>query len=155
MKQDIYDIAREIFRYEPGPPNSIQLEIVNQSEPSIVFEILSILLCECLEMKLPGIIRNNRNMEIFILNLRQYFNSFGINFNYQIILNNQLDFYQILPFQVNRTYNNFGIRTEYQYYDFFLPYEPGIHESDNLKQFFISINVRGLIFRLNFDYFLE
>ena len=149
--EDIYNIAQQIFTQEPQDANSIQLSIINNANPAILFEVLSILFCECLQIKLPNIIRNQGNIDNFIITLKEYFYSFGMNFNYEKINLNEHtgEFFHILPYQVNRRYF-FGVRTEFIYYDLLIPYEPDIHMTDELNNLKLLIRIQDHIYRINF-----
>lgn len=153
MQNNIYYICQQIFRQEPQESNSIQLNILNQNEPSILYEILCIMLCECLQFKLPNIIQNNHNVERFIFTIRQYFQSFNFDLQYELLDNYSSECYRFLPFQVNKIYF-FGIKCEFLYYDFFIPYEPGIHQSSNLNDYHICIKLENQIYRVTFKHFI-
>ena len=151
--ENIYNISREIFSEEPKPPNSIQLELVNQSDISVLFEILSILLVECLEMKLPNILRHNRNIDTFAIQLKQYFQSFGFDFNHEKLEEYNFEFKNHFIFQTNKIYNIPKIRTEFLYHDHTYMYIPGLHNSDDLENFKLCFKVRNDIYRLKFKLF--
>jgi hypothetical protein len=153
--KDIYDIANEIFSEEPREANSIRLELLEQGSPAILYEILCILMCECLERKLPYVLQNNRNIDQFILTLLEYFHSFGMDFQYEILEDyNTRECYHMLPFQLNRRYNYFGVRSEYIYYDFTLPYEPDIHQGNSLEDFKLCIRIRNITYKITFKVFM-
>lgn len=151
---NIYNIAEQIFSEEPQEPHSIQIDIVNQTDCGILFEILCILFCECVQKKLPNVLRNNRNVENFILILKQYFRSFSMDFNYERIelRDHNGEFFKLLNFQLGREYF-FGIRTEFNYYDFSIPYEPGIHNANDLNAYHLLIRVRDHIYKIEFSLF--
>lgn len=146
---NIYNIAEQIFNQEPKEQNSIQLDIINNANPAILFEILTILLCECLEKKLPNILRNNRSITVFILNIKQYFHSFGMDFNCIKLENHSGEFGHTLSYQSNRRYF-FGVRTEFMYYDLLIPYEPDIHITDEINSFKLLIKIRDQIYQVSF-----
>lgn len=149
---NIYNIAQQIFNQEPQGVNSIQIDIINNVNPAILFEILSILMCECLEIKLPNILRNNHNISQFILNIKQYFHSFGMNFDYKLINIREHggDFRHSLVYQTNRSYI-FEVKTEFLYYDLLIPYEPDIHITNELNNFKLLIKIREQIYQITFN----
>ena len=155
METNIYNTAYEIFRYEPAKTNSIRLDIINQTDSGMIFEILAILMCEGLKIKLPNVIQNNRNINNFINTLKQYFQSFSMDFDYEILEDDEeinFGFYNFLNFQANVTYELFKIKTQFKYYDFFIPYEPGIHNSTELKDYLLCIKIGDLCFRIQFKF---
>ena len=150
--ENIFQIAQELFTLAPQEPNSIQLEIVLQNDISMLFEILSILLIECLEMKLPNIIRNNRNIDTFTIQLKQYFHSFGFDFTHEKLEEYNQVFNDHFIFQVEKKYNIPKIRTEFIYQDHTYMYIPGLHNSDHLKDFKLYFKVRNDVYKLNFKF---
>lgn len=150
--ENIYQIASEIFKYEPQDPHSIQLQIVNHEDLSIVFEVMCILFGECLELKLPGVINNNRNVNNFIMTLKEYFHSFGMNFDY-IQTNNNQHHINCLTFQPDRTYQNIELRTDFLYHNFLISYEPGIHNSNTLQDFKLSIKIGNIFYQITFKHY--
>ena len=152
--ENIYHIAREIFSEEPQDPNSIQIEITNQTNPAVIYEILCILMAECLELKIPNLIRHNRNVGNFIIRLKQYFQSFGFDFTYDHFIEADFEqtFYNVLPFQFNTPYQNVQMRSEFVYYDFHILYEPDLHMSNSLSEFKLCIKIGGDIYRLMFKH---
>lgn len=153
--ENIHQIALKIFSKEPEPKNSIQLEIVNHKEPAIIYEILAILFAECLEIKLPNILKYNKNIDKFITTIKQYFNSFGIDFDLELLDKNNYntrDFFNVLLFQVNKKYHNFFLRSEYKYFDFFIPYEPSVHTTINLSELKLCIKVKEEYYRIGFKF---
>jgi len=148
--ENIYNIAQKIFTFEPQPANSIQLDLVEQSDMSILFEILSILIAECLEIQLPGIVRNNRNISTFIIKLKQYLQSFGFDFSYEKLEEDvgRL-FQQRFTFQVDKLYKIAQVRNEFNN----CIYIPGLHNSDHLEDFKLFIKVKEDIYKLNFKFY--
>ena len=153
MQNDIYYIAREIFNNEPQPPHSIQLDIINQTNCAVLFEILSILFVECLDLKIPAYVRNQHSIERLIEVLKEYYQSFSMDFDFEIVENDDRDCHRILTFQTDRLYNLFGIRTEFKYYDFYIPYEVGLHTSNTLDDFKLCIRFNGVTYRISFKLF--
>lgn len=151
MSNNIYSIAYEIFMQEPQPPNSIQIEIMNNNNPAIIFEIASILFCECIELKLPRLLRNERNINDFILQLKQYFQSFGMDFNYQHLTDYPGSFNNSLSFQLGKTYF-FQMRTEFRYYDFLIYYEHDVHESNNLTDYVLILKLFDNYYHVSFKF---
>ena len=151
---DIYHISAKIFNKQPQKPNSIQLYL-DKGDMNELFEILCIMIGECLNLKLPNLIKYNRNISNFITTLKQYFQSFGFDFNYQIITdpdNHEFRFNNYYDFQVEKLYN-FKMVTKFIYHDFLMNYIPGIHNSNNLSDFVLYLKIKQTIYQLNFNYF--
>ena len=151
--ENIYNIAREIFTQEPHQPNSIQLDLVEESDTSILFEILSILLVECLEMQLPNILRYNRNIDTFAIKLKQYFQSIGFDFTYEKLETYNFEFKNHFLFQPGKLYYIPKIRTEFLYHNQTHMYIPGLHNSNNLKNFKLCFKINNDIYKLTFKFF--
>lgn len=150
---DIYYIASEIFTKNPQQPNSIQLYIDNGNINEL-FEILSILMGECLNLKLENLIKFNRSIDTFIITLKQYFQSFGFDFSYQIITTQpEFIFKNHFDFQIERLYNNFQVSTKFIYQDFLIKYIPSVHISNDLSDFVLYFKIKEIIYQLNFNYF--
>jgi len=149
--ENIYNVSRELFSQEPQSPNSIHLELILQSDISMLFEILSILLIECLEMQLPNILRHSRNIDTFTIKLKQYFQSIGFDFTYEKLEEYNHEFKNKFIFQ-EKIYTIPKIRTEFLYHDHTYMYIPGLHNSDDLENFKLCFKVANDVYKLNFKF---
>ena len=149
--RDIYEIARQIFREEPRDRNSIQIQITNINNPAIIFEIASILMCECVDHRLPRVLTNHQSINRFINQAKLYFQSFGMDFDYIHLPEHDGVFTDYLNFQSQISYF-FEMRTEFQYYDFLINYQPDIHISDNLNDFKLVLKIYGHYYQVTFKF---
>ncbi len=166
--EDIYEIANQIFSNDPKKRLSIQLDLSNE-DISEVFEILCIFMAECLQIKLPRpggasppAVLNTESREItnnineFILTLKLYFQSFGFNFQYDIInRDNTLLLKDYYLFQVDKKYNFINLATEFIYNNIYMSYIPGLHKSNNLGDYVLYLRIREIIYKIKFNFLQE
>ena len=150
--ENIYNIAQQIFSQEPQEPDSIHLELVEESDTSILFEILSILLIECVELQLPKILRHDKSIDTFIIKLKQYFQSFGFDLTYDRVEQYNQEFKNYFVFQPNKLYNISRVRTEFINHNHTYMYIPGLHNTDNLKNFKLCVKINNNIYKLSFKF---